>query len=115
MRQLQFFIALSLARPGGLRPPDPLGFFALKLIPAGAWWATLRRPALPFISLQTALRLRPRRALSSAEAPQDYHPSEDRTRRPLQKSGFARPSAFENYKVSGFANYTCPVLLAPRQ
>jgi len=30
-------------------------------------------------------------------------------------SGFARTSGFENYKVSGFANYSCPVLLAPRQ
>jgi molecular chaperone GrpE len=39
-----------------------------------------------------------------------------------QKSGFVRTSGFANYKVSGFAdtpsgfaNYICPVLLAPRQ
>ena len=30
-------------------------------------------------------------------------------------SGFARTSGFENYKVSGFANYSRPVLLAPQQ
>ena len=73
MRQLQFFIVPSFSTTGGLCPPDPLGFFALELIPAGARRATLRRPALPLIRLQSALRLRPRRALSSAEVAQDYH------------------------------------------
>ena|ERR1035438_9537887 len=38
-----------------------------------------------------------------------------RTRWAKQKSGFARTSGFANYKVSGFADYSCPVLLAPRQ
>src|ERR1035438_2178165 len=37
-----------------------------------------------------------------------------RTRWAKQKSGFARTSGFANYKVSGFADYSCPVLLAPR-
>jgi hypothetical protein len=32
-----------------------------------------------------------------------------------QKSGFARTSGFENYKLSGFANYSRPLLLAPQQ
>jgi hypothetical protein len=39
-----------------------------------------------------------------------------------QKSGFDRTSGFANYKpsgfadtLSGFANYICPVLIAPRQ
>ena len=44
------------------------GFIALRLIPAGASRAAVGRPDRPFIRLQTALRLRPRRALSSAEA-----------------------------------------------
>ena len=44
------------------------GFFAFELIPAGASRAAVKRPDRPFIRLQTALRLRPRRALSSAEA-----------------------------------------------
>ncbi len=33
----------------------------------------------------------------------------------LQKSGFARTSGFENHKLSGFANYSRPVLIAPQQ
>jgi hypothetical protein len=37
-----------------------------------------------------------------------------RTRGTKQKSGFDSTSGFANYKVSGFANYSCPVLLAPR-
>ena len=32
-----------------------------------------------------------------------------------QKSAFARTSAFANYKLSAFANYSRPLLLAPRQ
>jgi hypothetical protein len=50
------------------------GFIALKLIPAGypahqsGTGRPERQPALPYTSLQTALRLHPCRALSSAEA-----------------------------------------------
>ena len=47
------------------------GFIALKLAPAGACRAAGERPSLPFARLQAALRLRPRRALSSAEATGD--------------------------------------------
>ena len=43
-------------------------FSLWKLIPARASRAAVRRPDWPFIRLQTALGLRPRRALSSAEA-----------------------------------------------
>jgi hypothetical protein len=46
------------------------GFNALKLLPARASRAAVRQPDWPFSRLQAALRLRPRRALSSAEAPQ---------------------------------------------
>jgi hypothetical protein len=40
----------------------------LELAPAGAGRAAVKPPGLPFARLQAALRLRPRRALSSAEA-----------------------------------------------
>ena len=64
MGELKFFIAG--------RMEEEEGFDALKLTPAeaaGACRATPEaRPGLPFVRLQTALRLRPRRALSSAEA-----------------------------------------------
>ena len=63
MGELEFFIAG--------RMEEEEGFDALKLTPAepaGACRATPEaRPGLPFVRLQTALRLRPRRALSSAE------------------------------------------------
>jgi hypothetical protein len=36
-------------------------------------------------------------------------------KRAKQKSTFDRTSAFANYKLSAFANYSRPVLLAPRQ
>ena len=52
--------------------PEEDRFFALKLAPAGACRATAKQPGLPFARLRTALRLRPRRALSSAEAAKDY-------------------------------------------
>ena len=44
------------------------GFCALELAPAGACRTTVKRSGLPFARLQAALRLRPRRALSCAEA-----------------------------------------------
>lgn len=58
----------------GRGPPDLLGFFALRLTPAGASRAAWRRPDLPSVSLQSAFRLRFRRALSSAGAGREYHP-----------------------------------------
>jgi hypothetical protein len=36
-------------------------------------------------------------------------------KRAKQKSAFARTSAFANYKLSAFADYSRPLLLAPRQ
>lgn len=48
--------------------PEKKGFFALELTPAGGMPGRAQRPDLPYARLQAALRLRPRRALSSAEA-----------------------------------------------
>ncbi len=59
VRELMFFIAPRYQEDG---------FIALELIPARASRAAPRQPDWPFIRLQTALGLRPRRALSSAEA-----------------------------------------------
>src|ERR1039458_8006281 len=74
MGQLELFSFSSgeRSRTGGRCPPDPLGFFALQLETAGACRAGRPPPDLPFTSLQPALRLRPRRALSSAGADQGY-------------------------------------------
>ena len=58
--QLGFFIAAKMSEDDG--------FFALKLAPAGACRAAVKQPSLPSARLQAALGLRPRRALSSAEA-----------------------------------------------
>jgi hypothetical protein len=58
--ELELFIRTSL--------PEESGFIALRLMPAGASRAAVRRPDRPFIRLEAALRLRPRRALSSAQA-----------------------------------------------
>ncbi len=44
----------------------------------------------------------------------EFTPSPSADKGAPQKSGFARTSGFENYKVSGFANYSRPVLLAPQ-
>ena len=48
------------------------------------------QPDLPFARLQTALRLRPRRALSSAEAPQMVSGRTSLTRWPRHYSPFDR-------------------------
>jgi len=64
MDQLEFFI--------GPRVREEDGFCALKLTPAELGQAgppAGGRPSLPPVRLQAALRLRPRRALSSAKAP----------------------------------------------
>ncbi len=65
--QLQFFIGPKLT--------GEAGFFAFELTPAGGparrWLATAE---LPPVRLQAALRLRPRSALSSAEAPAMMRP-----------------------------------------
>jgi hypothetical protein len=70
------FHRAQFMKAGGLCPPDPLGFCALSLLPArlgenaDRLLASLSAPDLPVTSLQTALRLHPCRALSSAEATQ---------------------------------------------
>ena len=77
MGQLEFFNFSSRerSRTGGRCPPDPLGFFALRLETARTCRAGRPQPDLPFTSLQSALGLRPRRALSSDGARQGYQPS----------------------------------------
>src|SRR6266852_1046447 len=61
----------------------------------GAQVASLRSPILRWSTLRiSALNLK--------------------TRGPTWKSAFDRTFGFANYKVSGFANYSRPVLLAPR-
>jgi len=67
----------------------------LKLIPAGSR-ATARQPDLPFIRLQTALRLRPRRALSSAEAAKEvtHHQLPDNRLKALFRFCSHRPVRF---------------------
>src|ERR1017187_1717799 len=52
----------------GARMREDDGFCALELMPARASRAARRQPDWPFIRLESALRWRPRRALSSAEA-----------------------------------------------
>src|SRR6185369_8357484 len=72
------FHRAQFMKPGGRCPPDPPGFFALSLLPArlggntGRLLHSLPAPDLPVTSLQTALRLHPCRALSSAEAKPHY-------------------------------------------
>jgi hypothetical protein len=69
MDQLEFFI--------GRRVGEEDGFCALKLTPAELGQAgppAGGRPGLPSVRLQAALRLRPRRALSSAAAPAMMRP-----------------------------------------
>ena len=73
MGQLKFssgsFSSGERSGTGGRCPPDPLGFSAFGLAPAGACRAGQTQPDLPYARLQSALRLHPCRALSSAEAP----------------------------------------------
>jgi len=81
------------------------GFFALKLMPARASRAAMKRPDWPFIRLESALRLRPRRALSSAQArPLSMAPSIASNQEPT------RPLIIPVLLAQCF-----PVLLAPRQ
>src|ERR1035438_7471694 len=59
------------------------GFIALRLIPAGASRAAVRRPDRPFIRLETALSFRPRRAYPSLKHNHSSgQPPHDNTKRP---------------------------------
>lgn len=75
MSDLQFCMGASMATGSLVGRRDDV-FFALEQMPAGTWpgraAALGRRPELPSIRLEAALRLRPPRALSSAEAPGHY-------------------------------------------
>jgi hypothetical protein len=120
MCQLYFFIAIILAKLGDAVPQTPWDF---SLFPCSSRRGERRsraasgedRPALLlFAGSRSALRLRPRRALSSAEAPPAYQ-SRLGEQGGHHRNPVLRTSGFENYKVSGFANNSRPVLIAPRQ
>jgi len=66
---------MSLAELGDAVPQTPWDFSLCSLKRQGHAGLGLPQPDLPFTSLQSALRLRPRRALSSAGARQDYQRS----------------------------------------
>jgi len=74
-------------------------------MPARASRATVGRPGWPSIRLQTALRLRPRRALSSAEATQVL--------RTTESFGKKKPSPIQ--RIPTLIARAFPVLIAPRQ
>ena len=107
----QSILAECLRGTGGRCPPDPLGFIALELETAeacrpdqaragplltGVWW----RLGPPSMNRLLALH-----STTCVERPC----------RPFDSSAFARTSGFANYKLSAFANYSRPLLLAPRQ
>src|ERR1035438_3453265 len=106
----QSILAECLRGTGGRCPPDPLGFIALELETAeacrpdqaragplltGVWW----RLGPPSMNRLLALH-----STTCVERPC----------RPFDSSAFARTSGFANYKLSAFANYSRPLLLAPR-
>ena len=117
MGQLESFSFSSSepSRTGGRCPPDPLGFFALWLETAGACRAgiTPARPAVykPPIGAQVASPQSPILRWSASR----ISALDSGTRGAKQKSAFDRTSGFANYKLSALANYSRPVLLAPRQ
>jgi hypothetical protein len=81
------------------------GFVALRLAPAGASRAAGQRPGLPFARLLSALRLRPRRALSSAEAGPVFVPMTRICKQIPAATGI----------IPVLIAQHCPVLIAPRQ
>src|SRR6185369_9964514 len=99
------FHRAQFMKPGGRCPPDPPGFFALSLLPArlggntGRLLHSLPAPDLPVTSLQTALRLHPCRALSSAEAKPPLSGSPLRATDPRAYSPFARTCLLLLYPV----------------
>jgi len=95
--QLQFFIMGRITEGNG--------FIALELMPAGACRAAMRRPGRPFIRLESALGLRPRRALSSAQA------------RAWSRTSCAasNPNPSGHHIIPLLIAQGFPVLIAPRQ
>ena len=78
-------------------------FSLLELIPAGASRAALGPPDLPVIRLQAALGLRPRRALSSAEATHRV------SAEPRPTRGHQHYSTFDRTGLSGFDRTTTEI------
>jgi hypothetical protein len=104
---------------GGRCPPDPLGFFALGLLQQGG--KKNRRAVVSPPVPNPAVRKPPDRRSGRIPAlpyPPLERPKNISLRTPnkaaQKKSGFDRTSGFANYKLSAFANYSRPVLIAPR-
>jgi hypothetical protein len=68
----RFFHPVNVTELGDAVPQTPWDFSLCSLKRQGHAGLGLPQPDLPFTSLQSALRLRPRRALSSAGAHQGY-------------------------------------------
>jgi len=113
MCQLYFFIAAKLSELGDAVPQTPWDFSLCGLNGRGmpGWQASPTCRYKPPDGARVASPQSPilRWSPASISAPSPA------TMGLTQKSGFARTSGFENYKVSGFANYSRPVLLAPQQ
>ena len=107
----QAILAECLRGTGGRCPPDPLGYIALELETAGACQPDQARVGPLFTEVWwrrgQPLTNRPLRWVSTTCV--------ERPCRTCESSAFARPSGFANYKLSAFANYSRPLLLAPRQ
>src|ERR1022692_4592196 len=107
----QAILAECLRGTGGRCPPDPLGYIALELETAGACQPDQARVGPLFAEVWwrrgQPLTNRPLRWVSTTCV--------ERPCRTCESSAFARPSGFANYKLSAFANYSRPLLLAPRQ
>ena len=112
MCQLYFFIAAKLSELGDAVPQTPWDFSLCGLNGRGmpGWQASPTCRYKPPDGARVASPQSPilRWSPASISAPSPA------TMGLTQKSGFARTSGFENYKVSGFANYSRPVLLAPQ-
>ena len=106
----QAILAECLRGTGGRCPPDPLGYIALELETAGACQPDQARVGPLFTEVWwrrgQPLTNRPLRWVSTTCV--------ERPCRTCESSAFARPSGFANYKLSAFANYSRPLLLAPR-
>ena len=96
---------------GDAVPPDPLRFIALELETAGT-----RHPDQAWDGpLFTGIWWRWGQPSTDRPLALDSTTCIERPCRLFDSSAFARPSGFANYKLSAFANYSRPLLLAPRQ
>ena len=96
---------------GDAVPPDPLRFIALELETAGTRHPDQARDGPLF----TGIWWRWGQPSTDRPLALDSTTCIERPCRLFDSSAFARPSGFANYKLSAFANYSRPLLLAPRQ